>query len=336
MNAHDTAPANPVLVEVMRGDTIESFHRGAIAVVDASGTAILARGEVERPIFPRSAVKMIQALPLLETGAADHFHLSEREIALACASHSGEPGHVEAVGHWMERLNIPLQALACGSAYPLDDKSARERASPALPSALHNNCSGKHAGFLTTARYLGIDPHDYVHRDHPVQQGVTAALSEITSCDLDAAPCGIDGCGIPAYAIPLRRLAQGMARLASPHLHGPERAAAAQRVIKAVEHQPWFIGGTGRLDTLAIEAGGGRFVVKMGAEGVHVALAPDAGVGVALKIDDGSRRAADLVMAGILRLLGWIDTAQFDLLARGSLVNARGETVGRLCLASLA
>jgi L-asparaginase II len=324
--------ANPILVEVRRGHTVESVHRGAVAVMDAKGRHVLLEGDVDRPIFPRSAVKMIQALPLLESGAADRFQLADSEIALACASHSGEPGHVAAVEGWLSRIGFPVEALECGSHDPFDEKSARALAAAHhLPSPLHNNCSGKHAGFLTTARHLGLAVRDYVRKSHPLQQHVTMALGEMTEFDLGDAPCGIDGCGIPAYAIPLRHLALAMAKIASPGSLTRLRAQAAGTIVRSMLAQPWLVAGSGRFDTRAIEAGGRKFVVKMGAEGVHVAIIPAKGLGVALKIDDGTRRAGDTVMAQILHFLGLIDESQVDELGRSRLINSRGELAGRLC-----
>jgi L-asparaginase II len=179
---------NPVLVKVPRGEEIESFHRGAVAIVNANGETLAAWGDVERPIFPRSAAKMIQALPLIESGAADRFGLSDAHIALACASHSGEPGHVHAVEAWLAQIGLSSHALACGAQTPLDEKAARDLAARGEePTALHNNCSGKHAGFLSTARHLGAPIEGYTARSHPVQKIVTHALSEMTECNVEAA-----------------------------------------------------------------------------------------------------------------------------------------------------
>ena len=323
---------NPILVEVWRGDAIESIHRGAVIVVNSSGEIVFALGDVERLIFPRSAAKMIQALPLLETGAAEHFKLTDEEIALACASHAGEPGHVIAVERWLTRLGLSVTALQCGTHEPTDTAAMHELAATRQkPTALHNNCSGKHAGFLTTALHLGVDPRNYVRRSHPIQQGVSMALSEMAEFNLQHAPCGIDGCGIPTHAIPLRALANAMCKMASPCALGQARRSAVDRILGAMRRNPWLVGGSGRFDTLAMQAGNGGLVVKMGAEGVHVAIAPGAGLGIALKIDDGARRAAEMAMAKILTGLGLV-SSDANRLADSTQQNNRGETVGELCV----
>jgi L-asparaginase II len=326
--------SNPILVEVRRGEQVESFHRGAVALVNATGDTLAAWGDVERPIFARSAVKMIQALPLIESGAAARFALSDAQIALACASHSGEPGHVLAVERWLSQLGLTAAALACGAHAPLDDKAARDLAANGeRPTALHNNCSGKHAGFLTTARHVGAPVAGYVARSHPVQRMVTQALGDMTECDLNAAPCGVDGCGIPAYALRLRSLALAMAKLVSPHGLNGARGAAVDRALTAVCAHPWLVGGTGRFDTRAISAAPSRFVVKTGAEGVHVACIRATGLGIAVKIDDGARRAAELVMAVLLRLIGVLDQQDASEWERAVVLNSRGEPVGTACAA---
>jgi L-asparaginase II len=320
---------NPILVEVRRGEEVESFHRGAIAIVNAEGDTLAAWGDVKRPIFPRSAVKMIQALPLIESGAADRFGLTDAHVALACASHSGEPGHVRAVEGWFAQIGLSSNALACGAHAPLDEKAARDLAARgAEPTALHNNCSGKHAGLLTTTRHLGAPVDDYIARLHPVQKIVTETLSEMTECNVDAAPCGIDGCGIPAYALPLRAIALAMAKLAAPEGLDGLRRAAADRVLAAVSAHPWHVAGSGRFDTRAMSASGARFVVKTGAEGVHVAGIRDSGLGVAVKIDDGARRGAELTMAAVLRFLGVLRSQSSMEWERPVVPNRRGDMVG--------
>jgi L-asparaginase II len=321
--------ANPILLEVRRSEEVESFHRGAVAIVNAQGDLLGAWGDVERPIFPRSAVKMIQALPLITSGAADRFALSDVQIALACASHSGEPGHVDEVERWLGEIGLTVDALACGAHPPLNEKSARDlAASGQAPSPLHDNCSGKHTGFLTTAMHLGMPVDGYVAITHPVQKMVTQALADITECNLDEAPRAIDGCGIPAYALPLRGIAFAMAKLASPaRLEGAQRAAAT-RILAAVSANPWHVAGTGRFDTRAMRASGGAFVVKTGAEGVHAAGIRRAGIGVALKIDDGARRAAELTMAAVLRLLGMLEGQNASEWEKQQVLSRSGQPVG--------
>ncbi len=325
------AVANPVLIEVTRGDEVESVHRGAAAIVDARGRLIARWGETDRPIFPRSAVKPIQALPLIETGAAARFGLSDKEIALACASHNGEARHVARIKGWLAQIGLTPRALECGRQIPMSEQAAaRLFAMKQRPTPLHNNCSGKHTGFLATARHLGEQTRGYIRAEHPVQQRVAATLAELSEYDLLRAPCGVDGCGIPVRAMPLAALARAMAFLARPDRASPTRVAACERVYAAMVAEPWLVAGSGRFDTLAMQAGEGAFVVKMGAEGVHVAAIRGRNLGIALKIDDGNRRAADVAMAALLRHCGVIrrDAVQLTVFFSMPVMNNRGERVG--------
>lgn len=336
MSSTDTnpRPANPVLVEVERGGGVESSHRGAAVIADSRGTIIGAWGDVDRPIFPRSAVKMIQALPMLETGAAQRFRLGSEHIALACASHSGEPGHVLSIERWLEQIGLNAGALECGTHPPFNESAAHELAAARQnPTPLHNNCSGKHAGFLTTVRHMNVSVPDYVAPSHPVQRLVTAALGETAEVDLERTPPGIDGCGIPVHALPLRNLAHAMAKFASPETLGASRGEAAKRLVDAMIAHPWLVGGSGRFDTRAIAAGRSRFVLKMGAEGVHVGIVPGLGLGIALKIDDGARRGAEVAMAALLQSLGLLDREARETLLADPVINSRGEQVGSVRVA---
>ena len=324
----------PVLVEVTRGGAVESRHRGAFAVVDAAGAAVLAAGDVEAPVFPRSAVKPLQALPLLESGAAAAFGLGRRELALACASHRGEPPHVEAVGAWLARAGLDGGALECGVHPPRSADAAAALARQDMrPTALHNNCSGKHAGFLCTAVHLGEDPRGYVRPGHPVQRRVADALAEMTGADLRGAPCGCDGCGIPAFAMPLRAIARGMARMADTAGLGPGRGRAAAAILDAMAAEPFFVGGTGTFVTECMAAAGDGVRVKVGAEGVYAAALPRLGYGLALKIEDGAPRAADVAVAALLRRFGCFGEEQERALARflrPTIHNAAGRPVGTM------
>jgi L-asparaginase II len=273
---------NPVLVEVTRGGRAESRHRGAVAIVDADGAAVFALGDVEAAVFPRSAVKALQALPLVESGAADALGFGDRELALAQASHGGEPAHVELAASMLARAGLGEGDLECGVHKPSHPASAAamirlgER-----PTQLHNNCSGKHANFLALARHLGVAHAGYVEAGHPVQQAVRDALEALTGAAHGAGACGIDGCSIPTYAVPLRALALGFARLATGQGLHPVRAAAAERLYSAAVRQPYFIAGTARFDTDAMLLLDGAALVKTGAEGVYCAALP--GLGWALR-----------------------------------------------------
>jgi L-asparaginase II len=314
---------------------LENAHRAAYAVVDASGALIEAAGDIGRPVFARSAVKPLQALPLIETGAAARYGLGPAQIALCCASHSGETAHVDAVAALLARGGIAPGCLACGAQVPMGEDAARALfAAGQAPTPLHNNCSGKHAGFLLAARHMEEPHENYVDAAHPVQQRVTQALAEAMQYELDAAPRGRDGCGIPAFAVPLRAIAQGMAALAPAASGGtPARRRAAQGVLEGVTAHPWMVAGSGRFDTDVMLAGAGGVLVKMGADGVHAACIPAQGLGIAAKIADGSPRASEVLMATLLARHARPAPALAALLgrrARREIVNNRGEIVGAM------
>ena len=322
--------SNPVVVEALRGDRVESAHRGAGAAVDADGRVAFAFGDVDRPVFPRSAVKAFQALPLIESGAADRLRLDEAEIALACASHSGEAAHVAVASAMLAKAGRDAGALECGAHWPLGEKAARSLArSGESPSALHNNCSGKHAGFVCLACAEGLDPRGYVSPDHPVQRGVTEALADVTAAKLSKETRAVDGCSIPAYAIPLRALAHGFARFGTGQGFSPGRARAAARLRAAVAAHPSMIAGAGRFDTEVMTLLGVRAFTKTGAEGVFCAALPELGLGLAVKADDGARRAAEVMIAALLRRFGGFGEA-LDAFVAPEIVNWNGIVVGAL------
>jgi L-asparaginase II len=293
---------NPVLVEVTRGRQVESQHRGAVAVVDAEGTAVLSLGDVECRVFPRSAVKALQALPLVEGGFADAYKLSEAEIALACASHSGEPEHVKTAAAMLAKVGQAPECLECGAHWPLNEDAARALAKAGeAPTQLHNNCSGKHAGFVCLACGLQEEPRGYVKPEHPVQRAVSAALEDLTGASHTPEVRGTDGCSIPTYAVPLPSLAFGFAKFGAGIGISPGCIRAAKRIRDAVAANPFMVAGTGRFDTLVMERLGERVFVKTGAEGVHCAAFPELGYGIAVKCDDGAKRAAEVVMASLIR-----------------------------------
>ena len=326
--------ANPVLVEVTRGPLVESRHRGAVVVVDAAGTRVRAWGDVERPVYPRSANKPLQAMALLETGAAERWHASDAEVALACASHYGEPRHTEAVAAWLARCGLGADDLECGVHMPYHAASAEAliRAGRA-PTPLHNNCSGKHTGFLATAAHLGEPTRGYIGVEHPVQQRVGRTVAELCGLDVARLPFGIDGCGIPTYALPLDALARGMAQLADPGGLARARAAAARHIVRAVTANPMMIGGTDSLASRVTAALDGVAIAKSGAEGVYTAVLPTVGWGVALKIDDGTPRAAERALVVVLARLGVLDDAQrarLDAVLAPDLLNRAGRAIGAL------
>jgi L-asparaginase II len=324
--------SNPVLVEVTRGGVVESRHSGAAAVLDADGTVVLSIGDIDAPVFPRSAVKALQALPLIETGAAARYGLTDAEIALACASHNGEPEHVAAAESMLRKAGRDLAALECGAQMPMRGSAQMPLHKAGLkPTALHNNCSGKHAGFVCVACASGEDPAGYIGINHPTMRMVTAALEDTTGTRLGEAACGVDGCSIPTFGIPLRALALGFARFGSGHGFGAERAKAAARIREAVANAPFYVAGTDRFDTVAMEALGARAFLKTGAEGVYCASFPELGLGVALKCDDGATRAAEVMMAALIARflpLSGAEAAVVEPLFRPTLTNWNGMHVG--------
>jgi L-asparaginase II len=332
---------NPVLVEAWRGGAVESAHRGALAVLDADGGAVLALGDIERPIFPRSAVKALQALPLVADGAADALALSDEELALACASHNGEPAHVATAAAMLAKAGVDAQVLECGAHWPYREAFQREMAARGdVPGALHNNCSGKHAGFICLACHMaGARPlldfaKGYVRAGHPVMREVSAALQAATGWDLSRSPAGIDGCSIPTHAVPLRHLALGFARVATGTGLSDGHARAARRLRRAVAAAPFMVGGTDRFDTRVMQRLGERVFCKVGAEGVYCAALPGRGLGAAIKIDDGNNaRAAEVAMAALIEAFFTLDDAEAGFMRGFSelrLRNWNGIEVGRL------
>jgi L-asparaginase II len=339
--------ANPALVEVWRGTSVESCHRGALAIVDADGAVHSALGDIDRPIFPRSAIKVLQALPLVASGAADHLRLSDEELALACASHGGEERHVGTAAAMLAKAGVDASVLECGAHWPYHDGALKAMAQRhQVPSALHNNCSGKHAGFVCLGCMLAGGGANlrgflggYVQPDHPVMREVTAAVQAATGYDLAHAARGVDGCSIPTYAIPLRHLACAYARVAAGSGLSDDHARAARRLRTAVARAPYMVAGSGRFDSRVMGRLGERVFCKVGAEGVYCAALTELGLGVAIKIDDGNNaRACEVVMASVIERLLALDerdAAFMRGLSDVTLKNWRGIEVGRLTASAI-
>lgn len=324
--------SNPILVNTLRGEIIENRHRGAIAVCDPNGRLLHSWGDVDALVYPRSAVKALQALPLLESGAADHFQLSDAEIALACSSHNAEPTHTETVHNWLTRIELDEAALECGAHAPLHEKTAQALLLGHIePGRIHNNCSGKHTGMLTTARFLGEQTHGYIEREHPAQQRWFDALGEMGDVDMRSLPWSRDGCGIPVIAMPLRSMATAFARLAVPDDLSPARGAALERIGGSIAAHPFMVAGSGRLCTEIMELTGRRVFVKTGADGVYTTALPDKSLGIALKIDDGGKEAAEVTLLAVLDHLGAMHADELEALAarcRMPITNTRGFVTG--------
>jgi L-asparaginase II len=316
---------NPIIAEVMRGGIVESQHRGAFVVMDRQQRIVATAGDIKRPIFPRSAIKAFQALPLLESGAAKVFDLTDAEVALTCSSHDGETMHVTTARSILHKCSCGEQHLECGAHWPTDRQSANKLLLDGhKPSALHNNCSGKHAGMIASCMHLGFNPKSYVELDHPLQRAIAQHMSEICEVKLDEAPVGIDGCSVPTWAYPLHNMALGFARLTDPTF------ASGQRIISAARGHPELIAGTHRFDTKIMQAVP-RLFIKVGAEGVFCGCIPHAGLGFALKSDDGAMRGAEVAIAAVLAGLSvWTDAEQgaLNTFAREPLANWRLREVG--------
>jgi L-asparaginase II len=321
--------ADPVpMVEIRRGNVAESHHRGHAVICDATGAILSAWGDPDAVILPRSSCKMLQALPLVESGAAER--LDDERLALACASHSGAEMHVERVARWLADLGLAEPDLRCGPQLP-DDPAERDRLRAAREPAcqLHNNCSGKHAGFLTLNGRLGSSP-EYVELDHPVQLAVRAAFEEM--CGADSPGWGIDGCSAPNFATTVRGLAWAMARMADPRGLAPARATAARRLVAAMVAHPLLVAGEGRACSELMAAMRGGVAVKTGAEAVYVAILPERGLGVALKVEDGATRASEAAITALLVRLGAI-AAEHPAAARRlnpPILSRRGALAGAI------
>jgi L-asparaginase II len=326
--------ANPILVEQTRGNWVENRHRGAWVVSDASGKVIASGGDIARPVFPRSAIKSIQALAMVTSGSIEKFALTDEELALACASHHGEDVHVTGVTSFLSHVGVSPSDLECGAHQP-NNAVAREalRAAGKAPSALHNNCSGKHSGMLSVARALGVPTAHYVDRDHPVQKRVRAAVETVIGEQLTEDRCGTDGCSIPTWAAPLSAFAGGFARMATGQGLPSDLAEAASRIFDAATSHPLLVAGTGHFDTVVMEAFSGRVMQKGGAEGVQCGAIRNKGLGYALKIDDGNMNASVAAVASLLLRFADHDDKQRALLetfATQAIRNVRGTEVGMM------
>lgn len=321
------------LVELWRGELLESTHRGHAVICDGTGQIVQAWGDPGRVTYPRSSAKMLQALPLVESGAADAFGLTTRQLALSCASHNGSRLHVDLAGRWLKGLGLGEPDLRCGVQEPSDrDERDRLIRGAEAPCQLHNNCSGKHSGFLTLNRHLGGDS-EYAEIDHPVQRAVRGAIEEVGQEAV--AGWGIDGCSAPNFATTLTALARSMARFAVATENGDARQRAMHRLARAMAAHPELVAGEGEPCTVLMRAMGGRVSIKGGAEGVYVAILPEQGLGIALKIEDGSPRAKSAAIAALLIRVGALEAGHplVQTFLPAPQRNFRGLVTGELRLA---
>jgi L-asparaginase II len=335
-------PIAEPLVEVKRGAITESRHRGHIVAVEPGGNIIASLGAPHNVTFPRSSAKPFQALPLLLTGAAERFGFTDREVALACASHNGEPIHTEIVASMLRKIGLGPEALKCGVHEPYSVEAAAElRARGEEPNVLHNNCSGKHAGMLAVALHLGASIDNYISPENPVQKSIADVFSKFSDIAVTDMAVGIDGCGAPIFGVTMKAMALAYARLVSPpeSFDNPTRAAC-ERVVRVMTAYPELIGGTSqRLDTEVMRAARGRVVSKVGAEGVYTAAIVPCkewpnGFGIALKIEDGDdKRARPTVVIEALRQLGVLRDESLEAVARYAffpVTNRLGDVVGEI------
>ena len=323
-----------LFVEVTRHDTVESRHFGAAIVCDFKGNVVNSWGDIESLVFPRSALKPMLAIHLIESGASDRYALSDAELSLACSSHQGEKIHQDLVASWLNRLELTEEHLACGAVLPEHTESAHQLlASGQHGCRIHHNCSGKHTGFLTTALHLALPLDNYHLIKHPLQQLSLEILSDLADCDLTQYPIGIDGCGLPAPTMPLLKLGHATARFANPVDLPSTRAQAIYRLHEAITNEPLYIAGHGTVVSELNEVTKGAVLAKTGAEGIVTAALPGSGLGIALKITDGSDRARSVALLAILDHIGALsDEEKHQLQSHISptIFNSRGLSVGEI------
>jgi len=330
-----TWPENPVLTRVWRGSYVESQHRGAWVLVDSSGTVLDGAGAVGAPVFARSSIKSLQALPLIETGAAERFTFSDDELCVALASHDAEPMHTTRVARLLSRMGLETAHLLCGPQPPGSSaaRAALVRAGE-QPTALHNNCSGKHAGFLALALHLGVEPALYLDPQAESQLRVRRAVEEMTGVGPDEVQTAVDGCSAPTFRLPLAKLATAIARVANPQGLTSARRAACQRMLRAVAAHPELIAGTReRICTDLARVSAGKLFPKIGGEAVYLIGAVGRDRGLAIKVDDGSYRGFHALIVELCARFGWITAREVEALEawrERTLANWAGRAVGRV------
>lgn len=320
------------LIYFTRGTLAESIHQGHIAVVRSIGERLYSAGDPGHLTFARSAAKPLQAIPVLESGAAERFHFTDREIALLCSSHNGEPEHAETVAGLLSKLDLGPGFLKCGSHEPFSKQAADElKKHRKEPSALHNNCSGKHSGMLAMALMLEAPLDSYLEIGHPVQQRNLLTISSLSGVPKEEIGLGIDGCGVPVFALPLEKLALAYARFGDSGQLSEKQSEASQRILSAIRKEPFYLAGTDRFDTALVQVTNGRILGKLGAEGVFAVTVPDERLGIAVKIEDGNPRGLYPAVVETLRQLDLLTSAELQELEpfhRPVIRNWQGTVVG--------
>jgi len=323
---------DPMVVSVLRGGSVESAHLVDTVIADSEGSIVECYGDAEGHIFPRSAIKALQALPLVESGAADAFDFEDKHLALACASHNGEPVHVKGAQVMLSLAGLEDCCLECGAQLPKRPEDQAELARSGVEAtAIHNNCSGKHAGFAAFAKHTGLPVQEYIKIEHPVQQEIASVLSATTNFKHSADNHGIDGCSIPTYRIPLASLAVAFAKFGIGDDPSKSRASAIIRLRDACMEHPYMVAGKDRVCTQLMEALPGRVFVKVGAEGVYTACLPEQGLGIAMKVRDGNFRAVEAAVSSLVEKhleLNEVESRLLKPLCNPVLKNWNGFEVG--------
>ncbi|HQU83170.1 MAG TPA: asparaginase [Pyrinomonadaceae bacterium] len=327
-----------ILAKVIRGETVESVHRGHLLIVDGLGNEIFNVGDAETVCFIRSSAKPFQAIPFLTSGAAERFGFLDKEIALACASHSGEEMHTTLAAKMLEKIGLSEADLRCGAHFPFSEKRAAEMMrNGETPTQLHNNCSGKHAAMLAFAKHTNAELATYEKIENPIQQAILETVSLFTETPKDEIPLAIDGCCAPNFALSVRAMAKSFLKLVFPPKNFDEELReACRRIISAMLLHPELVGGTERLDTMLMEANRGKFISKIGAEGVWLCgVLPcekyPKGLGISMKIEDGDdKRARAVISVEVLRQLGIFEAETLAEISPLPILNRRGETVGQV------
>lgn len=337
LNKENLKMNSSILVEVTRGEVVESQHRGHLVVLDGDGKELFCLGDKKRVTFMRSSAKPFQVLPFLRSGGAEKFGFLDSEIAIACASHSGEPIHVETVKSMLKKIKMDESYLKCGTHLPFNEKIAEKMIrNNEKPTPIHNNCSGKHAAMLAFAKHLNTNPSDYIQIESPVQQEILRIISVFAETEESDIKIGIDGCSAPNFALSIEAMAKAMAKLILPRDFDENLREACRRVVTAMISYPEIVGGTERLDTMIIEAGKRIVLSKIGAEGVWLCgVLPSQkwkkGLAIALKIEDGDdKRARVVACIELLRQLGIFESETLKAYSPLPVKNRNGKIVGQV------
>lgn len=320
----------PIEVQVTRGNFVESRHYVAAVVVDEDRDIIESFGSRDLLVSPRSAIKMLQAISFVESGAIEKFSLTPKHLAFACSSHVGEPDHLKLAHDWREQLGLQMENFVCGAHWPYHEASAHALIRQGLrPTSEHNNCSGKHLGILSSCLALGIDVKNYGDPKHPIQKRLRELMTELTGADHEAAPWGVDGCGIPTHAISLKSIAFGMSHM----IRDGKYKKSIDRIVAAIRAEPFYIAGSQEFATLLIGATDGRVMAKVGAEGVYTGFIPQSGRAFAFKAQDGASRAAEMALCHWLENRGLVsenEVSKMQKFFRADVKNWRGLAVGKI------